>query len=310
MTIVRTPLERKPDVAAIRAVDIQKPSGKRNQKDSVFRMLFRRKSDLLSLFNAVNGTKYKNEEELQVNVLENAVYMNMKNDLSCVMDFRLNLYEHQSTVNPNMPLRDLFYVARLYERITLDMNLYSAKAIHIPEPRFVVFYNGEAAQPEKKVMCLSDLYSRKSKEPELELMVIQLNINPGFNNELKEKCPALAGYMVYVDKVRRYHKEMNMDKAVDRAVTECIREGILADFFRENRSEVVQMSIFEYDEEKHMRMVHEEGREEGWREGHHEAFVRINLLNFKLAEDGRTEDLIRSTQDEQYQKELLEEYEI
>lgn len=89
----------------------------RNYKDSVFRMLYREKKELLSLYNAVNQTHYENEADLKVTTLENAIYMNMKNDVSCVVDLRMNLYEHQATVNPNMPLRDLFYVARLFENL-------------------------------------------------------------------------------------------------------------------------------------------------------------------------------------------------
>lgn len=81
-----------------------KPAARRDYKDSVFRMLFRDRTNLLSLYNAVNQTSYTDPEELAVITLENAVYMNMKNDVAFLMDFRLNLYEHQSTWNPNMPL--------------------------------------------------------------------------------------------------------------------------------------------------------------------------------------------------------------
>ena len=80
-----------------------KPAARRDYKDSVFRMLFRDRTNLLSLYNAVNQTSYTDPEELAVITLENAVYMNMKNDVAFLMDFRLNLYEHQSTWNPNMP---------------------------------------------------------------------------------------------------------------------------------------------------------------------------------------------------------------
>ncbi|MCM1246712.1 MAG: hypothetical protein NC293_13825, partial [Roseburia sp.] len=234
---------REKEVSGIRVV--------RNHKDTVFRMLFRDKEKLLSLFNAVNGTDYEDPEELQINVLENALYMNMKNDMSCVLDARLNLYEHQSTVNPNMPLRDLFYISRMYETMIRKEEIYGSKAVKLPTPRFVVFYNGKDEQPERKVMYLSNLYAKQVGEPGLELAVVQLNINKGYNEELKKNCEPLLGYMAYVEKVGRYQKDMGIEEAVDRSVTECIREGILADFFQKNRAEVVQMSIFEYDEEAH-----------------------------------------------------------
>ncbi len=88
-------------------------------KDTVFRMIFREKSALLSLYNALNGTDYQNPDELEVNTMENAIYLNQKNDVSFVIDSRLNLYEHQSTFNPNMPMRDLFYVSSLYSKLTM-----------------------------------------------------------------------------------------------------------------------------------------------------------------------------------------------
>lgn len=273
----------------------------RIHKDTVFRMLFRDKKKLLSLFNAVNGTHYEDPEELQVNTLENAIYMNMKNDVSCVLDARLNLYEHQSTVNPNMPLRDLFYISRMYETMVRKEEIYSSKEVKLPTPHFVVFYNGKDEQPERRVMYLSNLYTKQMGEPGLELAVVQLNINEGYNEELKKSCEPLFGYMTYVEKVNRYRKQIGLEAAVDRSVTECIREGILADFFQKNRAEVVQMSIFEYDEEAHMRLIREEGRDKGIEEA-------MILIDHLLSEN-RLTDLKRVTQDEKYMRRLMEEFE-
>lgn len=115
---------------------------KRNYKDTVFRMLFNDKENLLSLYNAVNGTVYADVENLEITTLENAVYMNYKNDISFVFDFRLMVYEHQSTLNPNMPLRDLIYVTKVLQGRIRNENLYSKILVRIPAPKFVVFYNG------------------------------------------------------------------------------------------------------------------------------------------------------------------------
>lgn len=278
--------------------------GIRNYKDTVFRMLFREKNELLSLFNAVNGTDYQNPEELEVNTLENAIYLNMKNDVSCVLDMKLNLYEHQSTVNPNMPLRDLFYVSRLYEAMVSENQVHKRKPVEIPAPKFIVFYNGEAKQPERKCMYLSDLYTHKPEELSLELVVVQLNITAGYNEELKKNCPTLMGYMQFVEKVRCYNKTMNLSEAIDRAVEECIKEGILVAFLKKNRAEVKAMSIFEFDQEKYEEDLRSEGRLEGRIEGR----LGINELYRRLQEDDRIEDWQRSTQDAEYQTELLKEY--
>ena len=235
----------------------------KNYKDTVFRMLYREKKELLILYNAVNGTHYENENDLEITTLENAIYMNMKNDVSCVLDFRMNLYEHQSTINPNMPLRDLLYVSRLFEKLIDNSDIYSSKWIMLPTPKFIVFYNGVDEQPETKIMRLSDSFSVSAEEICLELVVTQMNINPGFHEELKKACPSLQEYMCYVEKVRRYGKKMPLSEAVEQAVKECIREGVLKDFLIKNRSEVVQMSIFEYDEELHKKALLEEGIEKG-----------------------------------------------
>ena len=114
----------------------------RTYKDTVFRMLFWEKENLLSLYNAVNGTTYSNLENLEITTLENAIYMNYKNDISFVMNFELMLYEHQSTVNPNMPLRHLIYVTKVLQGIIRNADLYGSVLVQIPTPRFVIFYNG------------------------------------------------------------------------------------------------------------------------------------------------------------------------
>ena len=239
----------------------------RNQKDTVFCMYYRNKKELLKLYNGVNGTNYDNEDDLEVITLENAIYMNMKNDVSCMIDTRMNLYEHQSTVNPNMPLRNLFYVARLYEKLIQTRDIYSRRRIELPTPKFLVFYNGEQEQPEVRVMKLSESFITKTEEVSLELVTTQLNINPGYNEELKRACPSLQEYTTYVQMIRENQKSMPIDKAVEKAVNDCIQNHILEDFLRKNKSEAIQMSIFEYDEEKHRRTLIEEGKEEGREEG-------------------------------------------
>ena len=223
-------------------------------KDTFFRMLFRDKEELMKLYNAVNDSAYTDADQFQIVTLENAVYMNMKNDLAFLVDFQLHLYEHQSTKNPNMPLRNLFYVAKQYQSLVREESIYSRRLVKLPTPRFVVFYNGTEKQPEQQKLRLSDAYDRKAGEPELELVVTMFNINPGYNEKLKEQCGTLKEYMQYVERVRGYAgiPGMSLDEAVNRAVDECIREGILGEFLLRNKAEAVSMCIFEYDEEKEM----------------------------------------------------------
>lgn len=241
---------------------------KRNYKDSLFRMIFREKEALLSLFNAVNKTDYTNPEELKITTIESAIYLTIKNDVSCLIDMRLGIFEHQSSINPNMPLRNLQYVSTIFERDFINKRVYSASKIVLPRPTFVVFYNGGEWQPERMEMRLSDLYDKRgTDEVNLELVCVQLNINPGFNEDLKRKCPLLAEYIAFVEKVRAYARTMSREDAVAKAIEECIRDGVLAEFLRKNRAEVKRMNLLEITEEEYQEAFYEIGYEEGQKEG-------------------------------------------
>lgn len=257
----------------------------REYKDTMFRMIFREKKELLSLYNAVNNSDYQKEEDLQIVTLENAVYMNVKNDLAFLIDFHLHLYEHQSTYNPNMPLRDLFYVSREYQKLVENRSIYMSSVVKIPAPRFITFYNGANNIPEIVYLKLSDAYYTEEKEPALELRVTMFNLNKGNNRKLLKSCRTLREYMLYVERVRSYagRSELTLNLAVERAVDECIKENILADFLRKNRAEAIYMSIFEYDEEKELALIRkdeynagiEAGKKEGIKEGMEGAAVRM-----------------------------------
>lgn len=275
----------------------------RSYKDTVFRMIFREKKNLLSLYNALNGTAYRNVEDLEITTLENAVYMNYKNDISFVFDFELLLYEHQSTCNPNMPLRDLLYVTRVLQNRIKDENLYSKSLIRIPAPRFVVFYNGTDLQPEQQILYLSDAFEKKQDEPSLELAVTVYNINLGHNHELLSACRLLKDYAQYVEQVRTFARKMPFSEAVEEAVDYCISNGILADFLSKNRAEAIAVSIFEYDEEKHIKSERKEWREIGRKEGSD----NLAKLLQSLMDAGKTEEVNRVISDSEYRKKLLKE---
>ncbi|WP_050008031.1 hypothetical protein [Butyrivibrio sp. WCE2006] len=231
-------------------------------KDSVFRMLFNRKEELLSLYNAVNNTNYVNVDDLEINTLEEGVYMKMKNDISFIFSFELNLYEHQSTECGNMPLRFLLYVSKIIAGMIVRDDLYKKKVIKIPAPRFVVFYNGEDMDDDISTYRLSDQYEKPLPTPELELVVTVININKNHNPDIMHACKTLNDYSVFVAKIRAYAKIMVIEDAVEKAVDECISEGILVDFLMKHRAEVQEMSIFEYNEELHLQNVRQDAIDE------------------------------------------------
>ena len=259
----------------------------RTFKSTVFIMVFEDKKNLLELYNAMTGKNYTDPELLEINTLENAVYMSMKNDLSFLIDGRLSLYEHQSTYNPNLPLRFLIYISQLYAGMTRNENLYGTKTVQIPPPEFVIFYNGEKDMPEETLLKLSDMYGVKVKDPKLELEAVMLNISGSNNSRLKEACRTLKDYAVYTDKIRLYSKEQTLEEAVEKAIDECIAENVLKDFLTKHRAEAKAMSIFEYDQEKHIRQEREEAWEEGQASG-----LKLAETIFRLFREGKTIDEI------------------
>ena len=232
-------------------------------------MLYRNKKRLLSLFNAVNGTQYDNPDDLTITTLEGVLYLGMKNDVSCIIDMMMQLYEHQSTVNPNMPLRNLFYVSDLLQKYIYEegIDIYSRKQIKIPTPKFVVFYNGDEEQPERKEILLSKAFSANTGETNMELVVLQININKGQNEELKAACKTLQEYAEFTERAREHRKEMELEDAIRTTIDECIRDGILKDYLLKNKAEVYHMCLYEFDVELHERVLREEEREEGRLEG-------------------------------------------
>ena len=166
-----------------------------------------------------------------------------------------------------MPLRDLLYVTGILQKRIRNENLYGSKQIMIPNPRFVVFYNEVDSQPERQTLKQSDAYEKKHGQPELELTVTVYNINRGYNDEIMDACRTLREYAMYVEQVRAYAKQMPLSEAVAKAVDYCINAGILLEFLKENRAGVIMLSIFEYDEEAHHKLLYEEGVEDGMERG-------------------------------------------
>ncbi len=157
----------------------------------------------------------------------------------------------------------------------------------LPAPHFVIFYNGVEERPPRQELKLSDLYIGPENEHDseiwLELRALMLNINPGKNDKLLNSCKSLKEYMLYTERVRAYRQEMPLRDAVIRAVDECIRENILSEFLRNNKAEVIVISIFEYDEQGVKEVWREEAMEEGIQEG-----IRLTKEAMKLSLEGRS----------------------
>ena len=238
---------------------------RRKYKDILFRFVFRNKEELLQLYNAINKTAYTNPDDLIITTMEDVIYMGMKNDLSFLLANELNLYEHQSTENQNMPLRGLLYFAKLYEGYieANGLNRYQKNRIPLPFPRFIVFYNGENKMPEEMTLRLSEAFEQREEEPAVECIARFININYGCNKELMENCKRLGEYSQFIQCVREYiNYGCSQKQAVIKAVDECISKGILRDVLVKHRAEVFDMFLTKFDKKMYEEALREEGRDE------------------------------------------------
>ena len=200
------------------------------------------------------------------------LYMGMKNDLAFLLDWNLNMFEHQSSYNPNMPLRGLIYTSaalkKFIEKNRLDM--YSSKLLTIPVPRYYVFYNGLKKAADEVILKLTDSMAgtNASKVSSAEFTAHMININAGHSAQIMERCPLLHQYSLFVAALRKKISDgLSLGDAIEETITECIEKDILADILREHRAEVTDMLFKEYDSAAHIASEKEISYEEGFEDG-------------------------------------------
>jgi hypothetical protein len=239
----------------------------RQYKDSVFTLLFSDPSRLRELYNAIEGSSYGEDTEVSINSLNNVLFMDRNNDISFTIDNRLViLLEHQSTINPNMPLRFLLYIARIYEKIIDRRAMYQQSPVPIPTPEFIVLYNGKAFQPDEAMLRLSDTFIAGDVPAGLELTVRVLNVNAGRNRRILSRCRTLKEYAEFIAKAREYAKTEG-EEYLKKAVEYCIDHGILRYFLKEHASEVMNMLLSEWNWDEAREVWKEEGLQIGKTEG-------------------------------------------
>ena len=278
-------------------------------KDRLFRLIFHEKKELLELYNAVNESNYTNPDELEITTIEDVVYMGMKNDLSFIIGDEMNLYEHQSSVCPNLPLRGLFYFSSVYKSYIepVKRKLYSTSQLEIPFPQYIVFYNGTEERPEREELKLSNLFieNGKGKKPALECTALVLNVNYGHNKDLMERCKTLKEYAQFIAEIRRnLSYGMKAQEAVEEAVEKCIQNDILAGILRKNRGEIVDSILTEWDEDEYRDYLKEEGIKIGEERGKIAGKIEA-CQDFRLSKE---ETLMKIIKDFQLDKEEAEKY--
>ena len=243
----------------------------RSYKDRLFKIIFEDKKELLSLYNALTGKNYQNPDELEINTIDDVIYMHLKNDMSFILDDWQNLFEQQSTFNPNQPLRGFFYFADLYKVKYFGKKIYSTRLLKIPTPQYIVFYNGTTNMPDKKELRLSDAFQQPTTQPDIEVVAHMLNINYGHNKELMERCRKLKEYAQFIDIIRHYlreNKQWSNEQAISKAIDDCIQNNILRDILQKERLRVMASILSEFDEVGYKEMIRQEAYEDAYEEGH------------------------------------------
>ena len=241
----------------------------RNYKSSVFTTLFGTEEKILELYSAIEGKSYPKEAEVKINTLQNALFLDRLNDVSFTIEDKLVvLIEHQSTINANMPLRALLYIARLYEQMIESKSVYRKDLVKIPTPEFIVLYNGTDEYPDKQTLKLSDAFKARERKPELELTVKVFNINKGRNEEIAKRSKTLRGYAFFIDRIRENIKS-GMDKqgAIVESVRYCIANNILRSYLEKYGAEVANMLFVEFNMDDALRIAREEGLAKGLAKG-------------------------------------------
>ena len=239
-------------------------------RDRLFKAIFGRNTDeskqwRLDLYNALRGTNYTDPDALEINTIENVIYLTMRNDISFLVDSQMTLFEQQSTYNPNMPLRGLMYFAQLYQMhlSKSGKTLYHSKLVKIPNPKFIVFYNGSKVTADIEYLKLSDAFETNDTTGDFEWTAEMININPGHNETLQKNCKALYNYIQYISRISENKKQgLSGIDAVNEAVDWAIKENLLGGFFKTQKEEILAMSLTEFNAEEVIQDVKAEGREE------------------------------------------------
>lgn len=286
-----------------------------NRRDRLFRLAFQDRKDLPELYNAVNHTSYEDPDQLEITTLTDAVFLGVKNDLSFIIGASMNLYEHQSTRCGNMPLRGLIYFSSLYQNYVKQhgYNLYGSSTIQLPFPNYLIFYNGEAGEPDESETLLSEAFQKPDKDvpPAVECRAKMLNINRGHNRELMKGCRRLWEYAEFIGHIQDNITDgLTVRDAVNEAMDACQKLGILSDLLGRCRTEVLNMLLAEYNEKETIEYLRREqrqlGREEGREEG--KQLGKAALVLALLEDIGRIPDSLRSHIQEEHDEKRLKEW--
>ncbi len=257
----------------------------REVKDSAFTAYFGEPENASKLYSAL-GDEEVTSDDITYVTLEGVLFVARKNDLAFTVKNRvLVISEHQSTINENMPLRDLLYLGRTLEKLLDERTIYKRKQFRIPTPEFYVFYNGDETCPPEKILRLSDAFLDKTEHPMVELEVKVININLPTGHRLLKKCRPMYEYSWFIQRIKEYlGAGWVRDEAIKQALRDCKEEGILTEFIRNHGSEVLNMLYTQWNYDDAVEVEREEAFEDGREAG-------LALGKLIGIEEGRTEGI-------------------
>lgn len=275
--------------------------GNREYKNDVFCMLLEEPENALQVYNALNGSDYEDKSLVKMKAIEGGIALSVKNDASFIVGSEINMYEHQSSYNPNMPLRHLFYISDILEEMTRGRDLYSRKKINIPLPHFVVFYNGMEKRPAQETLRLSELFEKHTDEPELELICTVYNINPDYGEEILKKCGILNEYTMFVETIREgLVTGSSLEDAINKAIDICLERGILKDLLQKRRDEVTRITMIDMTFETREKLIRQESYEDGIEQGIEQVIVHMLKRGKTISEVaelcGYSEEFVREAE--------------
>ena len=266
------------------------PVGNKEYKDRLFHFLFgseEKKDWTLTLYNAINDTHLTDKDAIKITTIQEVLYLGMHNDVSFLISDVMNLYEQQSSFNPNMPLRELLYVSSLYGKYIKeqDMNIYGSRLLHVPVPKLINLYFGSEEFPNDSIFRLSDSFPKDS-DPDIDVRVRVININFKRRHKILSKCEPLKEYSWLVNEITENHNDEPLIKKINEALDNMPDDFVIKDHLVAHRTEVAGMLLTEYDEKEAMRLFRKEGLEEGLEKGREEglfdtviSLVRKGLLS-------------------------------
>ena len=268
---------------------VQTQEVKRTYKDSVFVTIFHDKSKLIELYNALFDTNYDESAPIDIVTIKDVLFRTLKNDVAFVLGGRfVVLVEHQSSINENMPLRDLMYISTVLKRMIDTTRLYREKRLMIPRPEFIVFYNGTKDFPAYQELRLSDSFlgeKQKDEEDALQLIVKVYNINTKKNSEILGRCETLRQYSRFVEIMRSYKEDSELtNDVIVEVLDKCKKEGILTEFLDKYGTEIVEMLFKELTREEDLEISRLDGYEEGFNSGERAGFSKGERAGFSKGE--------------------------